>query len=702
MSRAQLLAPTALLFPLLFASAACSGDDGGDPTPTPTPTDAGTVMEDAGPGGPDQDDDVWLDDVDNCPAVSNPEQRDRDEDGIGDACDPCPNTPNASTTCVAVDEAEPNDTPGSGEMIAVPAAGEVAAVRGRIEAPSGGQAYDRFQIMVGGGTMVNIRVARADAESRLQPAFSVSGGAFTVARWASGQRVAERALYFAGAGVYEVSVADRRGALGANPAGASSYDYEVSFEAVPVTETSLTLPVMATEYDFADFSAPLVFSADLAAEPTTLISTESDLGVGLTMDGVDPVLILARADGTVIENADVSASVADARIVLENLAAAEKVTLVLDWSTVTGDDPNSKVRLNLEQFNTVRELEPNDTPELASVLQLPGQTAGVITQKGGGTIADVDWYRFDATAGSFYRFTGVTPGSSYVDSMFALVKARTDETYETLYLNTDDTASSPRMDALIYEDGTYYLGVFDQRNRGVAPFVGSLEHTYGIYSERATLRTETTVISSTTSVSFVPTPGGRQVFHTVQVDTPMVLKAVTTQAQPNDELSPYYRLFGAGGVGQHGQGSPLLAYLPAAGEYLLASQNALDGLGKPNYQQRVAVELSRVTAVSETEPNDTAGAADPLGTLPAVGTGELANAADVDVWSVSLDGGPVDIVLTEGGYGRTVNVADATGAPLDTGAGGVYGFTPPRAGDYTVRVSGTVDAVGPYVLVAAP
>ncbi len=39
--------------------------------------------------GNDQDDDGVADDVDNCPAVHNPEQTDTDGDGVGDACDNC-------------------------------------------------------------------------------------------------------------------------------------------------------------------------------------------------------------------------------------------------------------------------------------------------------------------------------------------------------------------------------------------------------------------------------------------------------------------------------------------------------------------------------------------------------------------------------------------------------------------------------------
>jgi len=54
------------------------------------------LQRSVGGGCIDTDGDGVCDDVDNCPAIDNPNQEDQDGDGVGDVCDNCPTTPNAN------------------------------------------------------------------------------------------------------------------------------------------------------------------------------------------------------------------------------------------------------------------------------------------------------------------------------------------------------------------------------------------------------------------------------------------------------------------------------------------------------------------------------------------------------------------------------------------------------------------------------
>ena len=59
------------------------------------PRDPDATPADDAPAGGDRDNDGIADSVDNCPDVANPKQYDEDGDHIGDACDNCPHIANA-------------------------------------------------------------------------------------------------------------------------------------------------------------------------------------------------------------------------------------------------------------------------------------------------------------------------------------------------------------------------------------------------------------------------------------------------------------------------------------------------------------------------------------------------------------------------------------------------------------------------------
>lgn len=692
----QNLSVRPLLWLLLPLAVACSNDE---PTPDMGPADMGPA--DNGVHGPDADGDGWLDDEDNCPGTANPEQRDRDRDGMGDACDPCPATPSQGSSCSPMSETEPNDAPGQGEMLAVPASGEILAVDGRIEAPSGGQAFDRFQIMVGAQSMVRIRVARASAESRLEPAIIVSGGGYTTSRSTHGRFVAERAFYFAEAGVYEVAVADRRGAFGEDPRGSSDYDYQLAFEAVEPELTELVPPFRNQKKDLGTNAAPLVYTAELVPFATTVIATQTDLGLGASLEGVDPILVLELGDGTVIENDNLADDIADARIVLENLTSAASARVVLDVKEVVGSPEALSARLSIQQYNVIQELEPNDEPALASGMEVPGQTGGLLEQKAAGALPDIDWFAFDADAGTFLRFIGLVPGDSAADPY--MIVGRIDEAgeLETLYLNSDDTGAGTRLEVMVPETGTYHVGVIDQRNVGAEPpFDGSDAHSYRIFAEEAVLRPREPTIRGATTVQDELSPGGSLLFYPIETSGPTLVDARTVLASV-DEVVPFYRFFGEGGVGLYGSGAPAFALLPEAGNYLLSVQNANNGLGRSGWSFRAAVRTSSVSVLAETEPNDTPADAHLLAATPGAATGAIDPLGDEDRYAVDLLGGQVvDVLLSQGGAGRTLNISDAGGTGLATGAGGVLGFTVPADGRYILQVTG--GDPGSYTLLVVP
>ena len=679
---------------VLGLATGCGGDDDDGPVATP---DAG-MRVDAG-GGPDRDSDEWPDAVDNCPDASNPEQRDRDRDGVGDLCDSCPATPNggrlgeageiAQDGCDLLTEAEPNDTPQTAQSLSLVPIGQIVAVRGAVERRAGGgQAYDRYRLMVPAQTLAHIRVARASPRSLLEPAFQVTQGAYTATRSADGLFVAERQVYFSAAGTYELAVSDRRGTFGDEPKGSDDYLYELSVATVDYTVERIAAPSPAQPITDRPIHRARghvgLFETDVTTADRLRVVIHSEFNIGL--DGVDPILVVESADGTVQgENDEFTPGTFDARLLLE-VPSNETWRIVVDHQRIVGDG-DVEVALSVDYPPGNQELEPNESLDLASDLVFCNQCETIGAIDGDENAApDIDWYRFEADAGRIISFRGLVDPNSQADPMMAMGRI-VDDQFTASYVNADSGGRGSRIDAVIHETGEYYLGLIDQRNleREMPPFVGGPLFTYTIFTEWVPLLQSTEITQTSTSIGTL-NPGGKLGMYRVTLGGPTLVTLRITAMHA--ELDPRMRLYAPGQtslLAAHDE--RILTALPGPATYLLGVSNGNRGIGGPDVQFRLETTLESYTETPEVEPNDGAGEATVARPRPTLLIGEVAGSSDLDRYTFTASAGAqLDAITIEGQVDPAMALYEGM-TPVTTATGAIDGFVLPSSGAYELHVS---------------
>lgn len=676
----QLARRAALLSMLVLG--ACGGGD--DPT-----TDAG-----GGDAGPidrrtpqDVDGDEWANEVDICPMIANPEQRDRDRDGIGDECDTCPATPNGGrngqptqAACAPTDEAEPNDdTP---QPVTVRAAGELVAVRGTVERPSGVvRPIDRFQVMLAAQTMIHVRVARAGLTSLLEPEIEITGGAYMSPRRASGLFVAERDVYASAAGVYQVEVRDRRtdGAI-----GGELFGYELSITMKEVTPDGLTAPVTKRTIRLDPAGSLGVYTMDLTAAMRTRVLVESPITAS-HLTGIDPIVVVEGPDGAHLgESDDFLPNKRDARFF--GPFPGGRARIIVDHREIIGSD-ELELSMTIDQPPDNFEVEPNHRPDLASPLVFPGQSRGLIDAPVDGA-ADVDVWSFSTTTpGAVASFRGLVDANSQVDPLVRVGRFVGDR-FEVLYANTDFSGPSARVEAILPQVGMYHLLVTDQRNRPGMPARGGVLFPYTVFSEPLGIQPQREVTTSG-AIEGTIDQGGRLVRYLVTASVgPTLLSLETTATGVPDDLTPYIRVYRPGAVGVLGEGEREVAViLPIAGTYVLGVHNSENGVGGLGFTFSIDAQLTGLAEVPEGEPNDMA--AQVVAALPAGLLGRVDPQADVDRYALTLSAGDrLTVVNHPVVADLDVDLYGPAGTRVAAGLAAIAAYRVPADGSYVLQVSG--------------
>ncbi len=284
--------------------------------------------------------------------------------------------------------------------------------------------------------------------------------------------------------------------------------------------------------------------------------------------------------------------------------------------------------LDVDFMKMDEEVEPNDTYLNASALRIPSETKGVIGEPKDGEdengnpikVGDVDNYYFYAKAGDLYRFTIVAENGSPASPLdaYLVVYQVIDTPFgpwpAAINLNDNSKGKDPMVEALISEDGKYFVFVMDTRNTSDNPDpVGGADYKYTLKSEKISLVSKTASSMPYSDTGSLDPAGAYKFykFNGVKGDKFTVNVYQASGADP--AFVPYIVLYnadtyqvldGTAGDEQDALKKATLTRITAAPSNYLVAILDYNGEGGVAFKYTIDIKKESLPYYNETEPND--------------------------------------------------------------------------------------------------
>ncbi len=532
--------------------------------------------------------------------------------------------------------------------------------------------------------------------------------------------------------------------FGNSPAnvGGDKYGYLLTIKYSNLSEETLDLssvPKQVSKTMAIDIPDLFVFNVGeekyVKAETTAVrLDTPSDINTILTLYNKGTKQVIEVAD-----DIDANNGITDS-LLLAYTGDAGDFYLISEAILYT--DQSTDYDLNIDFLPMDVEVEPNDSYLTASAIRIPSETAGTIGEPKDGEdengnpikVGDVDNFYFYGKPGELYRFSIIAENGQPVSNLDSFIAVY--QVIDTIFgpypiainLNDNSKGKDSMAEALISEEGKYYVMVMDTRNTSDNQNpVGGADYNYKIKAEKINISAKTASPQPYTETSDLNPAGAYKFYKFSGVKGDKFTIDVYQANGSKPEFVPYVVLYDADtykvidGVSGDENDSLKKATLNRISvgpqNYLIA---ILDQSGEGGTEYKYVINISKIALpyYDETEPNDEVTNANEtkekhslyFGTVDGDGK-EPEDLSDMykfngtvgQILNVSLSGGPGTEV-----YDTVISILDSDSNVLASNEdygnsyySAIYGWAIPYDGTFYIKVAPQTDygpVKGSYVL----